>query len=153
MSDDATRLYIPALGAIYRRLDCIALPLLRITMGAVLFPHGCQKLFGWFGGAGLDRFAQTFGQLGYQPGWLWAILVGSTEALGGLLLAIGLFTRPAALAITIFMLNAIWWTSRKGFFWTQGGAEYSIIILAVALVFLIRGGGACSVDRMIGREF
>jgi putative oxidoreductase len=150
---DAPRLYIPALGPIYQKLDCIALPLLRVTMGLILFPHGCQKLFGWFGGAGFDRFAQTFGQLGYQPGWLWTILVGLTEAVGGPLLAVGLFTRPAALAIVIFMLNAIYWTSRKGFFWTQGGAEYSILILAVALVFLIRGGGPRSVDRAIGRYF
>ena len=153
MPDDAPRLIIPALDALYRRLDGIVLALLRFTMGALLVPHGCQKLFGWFGGAGLERFAQTFGNLGYQPGWFWALLVGLTEGLGGLLLAVGLLTRPAALAIAIFMLNAIYWTSKRGFFWTQGGAEYSILILAVALVFVIRGGGRCSLDRAIGREF
>ncbi|HEY2134393.1 MAG TPA: DoxX family protein [Xanthobacteraceae bacterium] len=150
---DTPRLYIPALAPLYQKLDCVALPMLRIVMGAVLFPHGCQKLFGWFGGAGLEKFGQIFGGLGYHPGWLWAVLVGSTEALGGILLAVGLFTRPAALAITIFMLNAIYWTSEKGFFWTKGGSEYSIVILAVALVFLFRGGGRCSLDRAIGREF
>jgi putative oxidoreductase len=154
MSDDTSpRLMIPALGAVYRKLDCMALPLLRIGMGAILFPHGCQKLFGWFGGAGLDRFGQIFGQLGYQPGWFWAAVVGTTEVVGGLLLAFGLFTRAAALALTIFMINAVWTTSAKGFFWTQGGAEYSGLILLVVLVFLIRGGGPCSLDRKIGREF
>jgi putative oxidoreductase len=76
-----------------------------------------------------------------------------TEALGGLLLALGLFTRPVALAILIFMLNAIYVTSAKGFFWTAGGFEYSLLIGFVALYFLIRGGGACSIDRKLGREF
>jgi len=150
---DKPQLYIPALAPIYQRLDCVALPMLRIAMGLILFPHGCQKLFGWFGGRGLDAFAQLFGNMGYKPGMFWAVVVGLTEALGGLLLAFGLFTRLAALAIAIFMLNAIYWTSAKGFFWTAGGSEYSILILVVALVFLIRGGGPCSVDRMIGREF
>lgn len=153
MPDDVPRLIIPALGVLYKRLDGIVLLLLRLTMGAILVPHGCQKLFGWFGGAGLERFSQTFGSLGYQPGWFWAILVGLTEALGGLLLAVGLLTRPAALAIAIFMLNAVYWTSKRGFFWTQGGAEYSILILVVALVFLIRGGGRWSLDHAIRREF
>jgi putative oxidoreductase len=148
-----TRLYIPALGSIYQALERFALPLLRVAMGMILIPHGCQKLFAWFGGRGLDAFAQTFAQLGYKPGLFWAVLVGLTEALGGLLLALGLFTRPAALAIAIFMCNAIYWTSAKGFFWTQGGSEYSILILVVALVFLIRGGGQCSLDRAIGGEF
>ncbi len=150
---DTQRLYIPALGPIYTTLHGFALPLLRFAMGAILFPHGAQKLFGWFGGRGLDAFAVTFGNMGYKPGLLWAILVGLTEALGGILLAIGLFTRPAALAIAIFMLNAIYWTSARGFFWTGGGSEYSILILMVALVFLIRGGGQYSVDRALGREF
>ena len=95
----------------------------------------------------------TARDMGYKPGLLWAVLVGLTEALGGLLLAIGLFTRPAALAIVIFMYNAVYWTSQRGFFWTERGSEYSIAILVVALVFLIRGGGAYSVDRAIGREF
>jgi len=66
---------------------------------------------------------------------------------------LGLFTRPAALAVVIFMINAIYVTSAKGFFWTAGGFEYSLLLLLVALYFLIRGGGGCSLDRKIGREF
>jgi putative oxidoreductase len=61
-------------------------------------------------------------------------------------------TRFAALAIVIFMINAVWFTSNKGFFWTAGGLEYSLLIGVVALVFLIRGGGKCSVDSAMGRE-
>ncbi len=153
MPEASPRLYIPALSGIYQRLWTCAEVALRIALGALLFPHGCQKLFGWFGGAGLARFATIFDNIGYKPGLFWAIVVGLTEALGGLLLVFGLFTRPAALAVVIFMLNAIYVTSAKGFFWTAGGSEYSILILFVAFYFLIRGGGACSLDRKIGREF
>ena len=66
---------------------------------------------------------------------------------------LGLFTRIAALFVVIFMINAVWFTSAKGFFWTQQGSEFSILILAVALVFLIRGGGKCSLDGNMSREF
>ena len=102
MPDPSPRLYIPALGRIYQRLSPCAEVALRVGLGAILFPHGCQKLFGWFGGAGLARFTSIFEGIGYKPG------LGLTEALGGLLLVLGLFTRPVALAVVIFMLNAIW---------------------------------------------
>src|SRR5262245_23364821 len=127
-------LYLPALSKIYARLNCWAPPILRITMGGILIPHGCQKLFGWFGGMGLTANAQLFDRLGYSPGMFWGTLVGLTEITGGILLAIGLFTRAAALAIAIFMVNAVYFTtSVGGFFWTKGGSEYSLLILAVAI--------------------
>jgi len=153
MPNQSPRRYIPALGRIYERFSPCAEVALRIGLGAILFPHGCQKLFGWFGGAGLARFATIFENIGYKPGLFWVIVVGLTEALGGALLILGLFTRPVALAVLIFMLNAIWVTSAKGFFWTAGGFEYSLLIGLVAFYFLIRGSGACSLDRKLGREF
>lgn len=153
MSNSSPRLYIPSLSRVYEKFSPCAETALRIGLGAILIPHGLQKLFGWLGGAGLVRFAQIFEGIGYKPGLFWAIVVGLTEALGGLLLVLGLFTRPAALFVVIFMLNAIYVTSAKGFFWTAGGAEYSILILLAALYFLIRGGGAYSLDRKLGREF
>lgn len=153
MPENSPRLFIPALGPIYQRFSPCVEAALRIALGAILIPHGCQKLFGWFGGAGLERFAAIFANIGYKPGLFWVIVVALTEALGGLLLVLGLFTRVAALAVLIFMLNAIYVTSAKGFFWTAGGFEYSLLIAFVALYFLIRGGGACSLDRKLGREF
>jgi putative oxidoreductase len=153
MADNSPRYFVPALGRVYDALSPYADAILRVGLGAILVPHGCQKLFGWFGGAGLTRFGQIFEGIGYSPGLFWATVVGLTEAVGGALLIIGLLTRPAALAVVIFMLNAIHVTSAKGFFWTQGGAEYSILILLAALYFLIRGGGAFSLDRKFGREF
>jgi putative oxidoreductase len=148
------QLYIPALAKIYPKFNRWAAPILRIVTGGILIPHGCQKLFGWFGGIGLTANAQLFDRFGYSPGIFWGTLVGLTEVTAGILLVIGLFTRPAALAIAIFMINAVYFTSNVGgFFWTKGGSEYSLLILAVAVHFLIRGGGPYSVDRAVGHEF
>jgi putative oxidoreductase len=148
----APRPYVPAFSGIYAAFDPIALPLLRLTMGLILVPHGCQKLFGWFGGLGFEKFTEIFDKIGWHPAVFWVALVALTESVGGLLLAFGFLTRFAAAAILIFMLNAVWATSAKGFFWAQGGMEYPILIGIVALVFLIKGGGRFSVDRALGKE-
>jgi putative oxidoreductase len=154
MSDTtrSSRFYVPALAGIYTALDAYMLPLLRATLGLILIPHGCQKLFGWFGGMGFEKFAALFDKIGYKPGAFWVAVVALTELVGGLMLVFGLFTRFAALAVVIFMINAVWFTSAKGFFWTAGGSEFSILLLVVALVFLVRGGGNLSIDEKMGRE-
>ena len=148
----APRPYVPAFSGIYAAFDPIALPLLRLTMGLILVPHGCQKLFGWFGGLGFEKFTDIFDKMGWHPAVFWVALVALTESVGGLLLAFGFLTRFAAAAILIFMLNAMWSTSAKGFFWAQGGMEYPLLIGVVALVFLIKGGGRFSVDHALGKE-
>jgi putative oxidoreductase len=148
------RLFIPALGGIYAGLSNCAHAVLRIALGAILIPHGLQKLFGAFGGMGLEKNAALFDKIGYAPGIFWGTLVGCTELIAGILLVIGLFTRPAALAVVIFMLNGVYFLSNTGgFFWTKVGSEFAILILVVALFLLIRGAGPWSVDRRIGREF
>jgi len=148
----APRPYVPAFTGIYSAFEPFALPLLRLVMGLILVPHGCQKLFGWFGGMGFDKFTELFDKIGWHPAVFWVALVALTESVGGLMLAFGFFTRFAAAAIFIFMLNAMWQTSAKGFFWAQGGMEYSLLIGTVALVFLILGGGKYSIDNALGRE-
>ena len=148
-----SRYFIPAFGNLYARLEPFALPLLRAGLGLILIPHGCQKLFGMFGGMGLNANAALFQRLGYSPGMFWGTLVGCTELIAGTLLVLGLFTRPAALSIVIFMIFSIHFTSAKGFFWSNGGMEYSILILLVALVFVVRGGGEYSLDKSMPKEF
>jgi putative oxidoreductase len=151
-SSSSSRYYVPALSSVYAALEPFMLPLLRITLGVILIPHGCQKLFGWFGGAGFARFSQIFEGIGYKPGAFWVAVVALTELVGGLMLVFGFFTRFAALAVVIFMLNAVWFTSAKGFFWTAGGMEFSLLLLVVALVFMIRGGGEYSIDQKLNKE-
>jgi putative oxidoreductase len=154
MSPDQQRLIVPAVGGIYRSFDGMADAMIRIALGALLLPHGLQKLFGWFGGQGLAANTALFDKLGYSPGWLWGNIVAGTEFAGAILLIIGLFTRPAALAVGIFTFNAILFTSKTGgYFWLAKGSEYSILLFVCALFVLIRGAGAFSLDRAIGREF
>jgi putative oxidoreductase len=154
MSDTtAPRHYVPAFAGIYSTFEPLSLPFLRLVMGLILVPHGCQKLFGWFGGAGFEKFTGMFDKMGWYPAAFWVAVVALTETVGGLMLAFGFLTRFAAAAILIFMLNAIWATgNRGGFFWSSGGLEYSLLIGVVALVFLIRGGGRYSIDHALGRE-
>jgi putative oxidoreductase len=150
----ASRYYIPAFAGLYSSIDALVLPLLRAGLGVIMLAHGCQKIFGMFGGMGLTANAAFFEKFGYSPGMVWGTLVGCTELVAGALLVLGLFTRLAALSVAIFMIFAIQFTSTNGgFFWTKGGMEYSLLILLVALVFLARGGGEYSLDRTMGKEF
>ena len=151
MTEATSHHYIPALGKIYDAVNEYAEPILRIALGAILIPHGLQKLFGAFGGMGFAGNAALFDRIGFTPGIFWGTLVG--ELIGGLLLVLGLFTRFAAAAVLIFMIVAVKFTSaRGGFFWNTQGFEYPLLIGFCALFFLIRGGGAWSLDRAIGRE-
>ena len=102
-----TRLIVPALAPLYGALSRLSYPMIRFFAGLFLVPHGAQKLFGWFGGNGLEATAGFFAQnLGLTPGIFWAGLVGATEFFGGLFLAIGFLTRPAAVGIAILMAYA-----------------------------------------------
>ena len=157
MTDTSTstpRLFIPALGGLYSGLSDFAQAAMRIALGGILWAHGMQKLFGAFGGLGISGNAAFFEKVGYSPGIFWGTLVGCTEFIGGILLVLGLFTRPAAAAVVIFMINGVYFTSKAGgFFWTARGSEFAILILVVAFYLLIRGSGPWSIDRKMGREF
>src|SRR5689334_22008519 len=108
------RYYVPAVAGLYSSLDRYMLPILRAGLGLILIAHGSQKLFGLFGGMGFEANAGLFDKLGYHPGIFWGTLVGCTEFFGGILLVIGLFVRPAAVAVVIFMLFSIQFTSKAG---------------------------------------
>ena len=133
------------------RLAPLADPLVRITAGALLIPHGAQKLFGWFGGHGPQATGQYFAaELGLEPGLLFALLAGGIEVFGGLLLVLGLFTRTTALVVTAFLLVALSVHIPMGFFWTAGGIEYPLLWAVVTLGIFLRGAGAWSLDRHLG---
>jgi len=115
--------------------------------------HGAQKLFGWFGGYGLSGTGQFFAEtLGLKPGVLMAALAGGTEFFGGLLLVIGLLTRPAAALIGFTMLVALLKVHGGAFFLSNGGMEYVLALLAMAVTLVITGGGKASVDSLIGKQ-
>jgi putative oxidoreductase len=131
----------------------IARFLLRVTIGALFFGHGTQKLKGWFGGSGLDATAAMFEHLGLRPGRRNAIAAGASEAGGGAALALGAATPFAAAALIGTMLTAIHRVHLKNGPWiTNQGYEYNLVlILAVALVAEL-GPGPISVDHLLGTD-
>src|SRR3989442_10729828 len=102
----------------------IGLLLLRLTLGLTLAAHGTQKLFGWFGGPGLDATGQFFEMIGFIPGRRHAVRAGLAETGGGLLLALGLLTPVgAALPFSVMLVAAVTVHIKKGFFAQNGGYE------------------------------
>lgn len=126
---------------------------LRVPAGIISMAHGSQKLFGWFGGYGLEGTSKFMASMGLEPGMLMATLAGSGEFFGGLLLLIGLMTRPAA-AITAFtMLVAIFSVHiEHGLFLSNGGFEYALALFAVSISLLISGGGKCAMDNSLAAK-
>ena len=126
---------------------------LRIPVGIIFVAHGAQKLFGAFGGYGLEGTGQFFDSVGLHPGYVMAMLAGAAEFFGGLALILGVLVRPAATALAFSMAVAIVVVHLgKGFFVEKGGLEYALALFAAALSLLFSGGGRYSVDRAITRE-
>ena len=136
----------------------IATMVLRVMLGIVFFPHGAQKVLGWFGGYG---FSGTYGMFTEKMGipGIFAILAIATEFLGSLGLIVGLSTRVAAFGIFCVMAVAVkmlhwqhgffmnWFGQQKG-----EGFEYHLLVMAIAVALMIRGAGAYSVDRMLSEK-
>ena len=127
---------------------------IRVALGVVMFPHGAQKVLGWFGGPGFIKTLQAFAGMGFPEWSVVALMV--VECLGSVLLVFGFLTRLWAFgigtSITICMfINHVqngffmnWFGQQKG-----EGFEYHILVIGICLALLIKGGGFLSVDRKI----
>jgi putative oxidoreductase len=129
-----------------------AATLLRIPVGLVLAAHGSQKLFGWLGGYGLEGTGQWMASVGFEPGYLMALLAGSAEFFGGLALVLGLLTRPAALVLAFMLSMAMTLHVGNGLFMSNNGYEFALTLLVVSLALLIQGGGKFSLDQVIAQK-
>lgn len=126
---------------------------LRVPAGLILAAHGSQKLFGWFGGYGLEGTGKWMASIGLEPGLLMALLSGSAEFFGGVFLLLGLLTRPSALVVAFTMAVAIFSVHiHNGLFMSNNGYEYALALFAVAVSLLISGGGNLSVDKVIANK-
>jgi len=129
--------------------------ILRIMLALVIFPHGAQKLLGWFGGNGFEGTMGFFTQQMGMP-WLIAFLVIIGESLGALAIALGLFTRFSAASLGVIMLGAVamvhwphglfmnWFGQQAG-----EGFEFHLLVIGMALALVANGGGKWSLDRVI----
>jgi len=138
--------------------DSVVDLILRLTLAAVFFPHGAQKVFGWFGGYGLSATYGFFTQKMGIPG-IFAALDIAAEFLGPIGLFFGFLARGAAFGIFCVMATAVWMVHRHtGFFmnWSgtlpagKEGFEFHLLALALCLAVMVRGAGALSVDRAMG---
>ena len=125
--------------------------LLRAVVGITLAAHGAQKLFGWFGGHGLDGTGQFMTMLGFQPGRRHALMAGLAEAGGGVLLALGFLTPVgAALGVSVMLVAAVTAHAKNGFFNSSGGFEYNLVLGVGALSIAFIGPGVASIDALLG---
>jgi putative oxidoreductase len=134
--------------------DTILALVLRLALGIVMFPHGAQKLLGWFGGLGFFGYIELFHQLGFST--TVAVLVTIGEFFGGLGLIVGLLSRVAAAGIGVIMVGAVLTVNGQyGFFmnWAgnkaREGFEFHILAVGLAIGIMILGGGKWSIDRAL----
>jgi putative oxidoreductase len=135
--------------------DAVIEALLRVVVGGALVPHGLRVTFGFFRGTGLKGYnltmlAKQLDADGYRPGRLWAPAISATELIAGPLLALGLFTRLAAIPVVIFLLVSCRerWV-KGGWFWNTQGLEYTLMWMIAAAYFLAKGGGMYSLDYLL----
>ncbi|HTA76880.1 MAG TPA: DoxX family protein [bacterium] len=131
----------------------IGLLIIRLVVGLTLAAHGVQKLFGWFGGYGLDGTGKFFEQLGFVPGKRNAVMAGLAES-SGLLLALGLATPLAAmLCFSVMLVATLSVHIKNGFFIQKQGYEYNTVLGLTALAFAFTGAGSLSLDSLLGFNY
>jgi len=152
-------LTLPQLAGLYQAPGPLTEALLRIAVGLALVPHGLRMTFGFFPTTGqplrnLGMLGDYLDKQGYRPGKVWALAISLTQLVCGPLVALGLFTRPAAVPIVLFLLvsNIERWRVGR-YFWNQLGLEYTLMWTLAALYVLAHGGGAYSLDRLFGLDF
>jgi putative oxidoreductase len=120
----------------------------RTALGATIFAHGTQKLFGWFGGGGPQGTAQAFEGMGHRPGSVTAVAAGLGETVGGASLVLGLGTPAGAASVAGTMGVAAELHSPNGFFNANGGLEYPALISLTAMSLIVSGPGRVSLDHL-----
>ena len=119
---------------------------IRLAAGVIFTAHGAQKLFGWFGGYGLEGTAGWMASMGMEPGYLMALMAGSAEFFGGLFLILGLLVRPSAIVLALTMVVAIVTVH------LEHGYEFALALLAISVGLAVRGAGSLSLDRAIQQK-
>jgi putative oxidoreductase len=126
---------------------------IRLGAGIIFTAHGAQKLFGWFGGYGLEGTAGWMDSIGLGPGLLMATLAGSAEFFGGLFLILGLLVRPSAVVLAFTMLIAIVTVHLgNGLFMSNNGYEFGLALLVLSIGLVIRGAGSLSMDLIVQKK-
>jgi putative oxidoreductase len=146
---DHKRLFLRGLAGLYEALAPLSHALIRFALGVFLIPHGYAKLFQ----DDAVSASRNFVNFGWSHPLGWAYLIGALEFFGGIMLAIGLFTRLVAAAFAIEMAVISFGVLWPVWSWGKHGMEYALLMGIVSLAIMFRGGGRYSVDHYLGREF
>ncbi len=130
----------------------LGLLLLRLVLGALLAGHGAQKLFGAFGGHGLEGTGGFFASIGFRPGKPMALVAGLTEFGAGILLTLGLLTPLAAAGVIGTLLVAGSVHVAQGLWGANGGYELPLVYVVLGAVLALTGPGAYSLDAVLGLQ-
>lgn len=132
-------------------MTALGLLILRLVVGLTLAGHGAQKLFGWWGGPGMNGWTQTVAKLRIRPAQPWAWIAALAEFGGGLMLALGLLSPIGSLAIAGSMLVAIATVHlTRGFWVSKGGYEFNLVLVAAVAALALTGPGAYALDHVLG---
>jgi putative oxidoreductase len=149
-SRDETKLIFPGLGSFYQRFAPFSYAFMRFATGAILVPHGIQKILN----VPISKFAANIAAKGLPFPEAFAYLTYFAESVAPICLAIGLFTRIAAAIVGIEMLVIVFvFQWQFGYFWTARGYEFALLWALLCIAIFFKGGGRYSIDRLIGREF
>ena len=146
---DRNKLYVPAAAGLYEACAPLSYTLIRVALGLILIPHGYGKVFG----TDAVHAANNFVHFGWAYPLAWAYFIGALEFFGGILLALGLWTRAVALAFAIEMAVICFAVLWPNWGWAHRGMEYPLFMGLVALAIFFRGGGAWSLDSAMKKEF
>ncbi len=142
------------MAPLLQTLAPFAYALLRVAVGLALVPHGLRNTFGFFPNTGvaapnITALAKQLDAGGYRPGKFWAPAISLTQLVGGPLLALGLFTRPVAAVVLVFLLVANVERWRVGrYFWNRLGLEYTLMWTIATFYVFVHGGGLYSLDTI-----
>jgi putative oxidoreductase len=147
---DETKLFFPALAGLYESCAPYSYPIIRFAAGAILVPHGVQKIMN----TPIAKFAPNIAAKGLPFPETLAYLTYFAESAAAVCLAIGLLTRIAAAMIGIEMIVIVMlFQWQFGYFWTNRGFEFALLWALLCIAIFFKGGGRYSIDRLIGREF
>jgi putative oxidoreductase len=147
--EERNRLFVPAAAPFHAALAPFGYALIRVSLGLILMPHGYAKLFL----SDAVPTSRNFVHFGWGHPLVWAYAIGALEFFGGLMLALGLFTRVIAAAFVIEMAVISFAVLFPNWSWGHHGMEYALLMGLVALGIFFQGGGRYSLDHLIGREF
>ena len=146
--------YIPALAAIHQKLKPLALPLLRVGLGAIFVAHGYGKFKGALFGDGLEGMAGRLGEKGFEPEIIWAWGAMIIEFFGGMAIVLGLYTRLFAFFAALMMYLIVFkYKGAEIFFAHRGGIEYELVLAVLFSFFAVIGSGKYGLDNNLRKTF